>query len=53
MSERASEHTISFLDYLQQQLPGQRLVVLWDKASYHRCFEVKEYLHSLNPGADE
>jgi transposase len=48
-----SEHTISFLDYLQQQRPGQRLVVIWDGASYHRSFEVKEYLHSLNPGADE
>jgi hypothetical protein len=38
MIERASEHTISFLDYLQQQRPGQRLVVIWDGASKRSLF---------------
>ncbi len=42
-----------FKGYLQQQRPGQRVVVIWDGASYHRSFEVKEYLHSLNAEADE
>lgn len=43
-----SEHTISFLAYLQAQRPHQRLAIIWDGASYHRSTEVKDYLQSLN-----
>ncbi len=43
-----SEHTISFLDYLQAQRPSQQIAIIWDGASYHRSQEVKDYLQSLN-----
>ena len=43
-----SEHTISFLDYLQAQRPNQRIAIIWDGASYHRSGEVKDYLQALN-----
>ena len=45
-----SEHTISFLDYLQTQRPNQRIAIIWDGAGYHRSQEVKDYLQSLNTG---
>ncbi len=31
-----SDLTIDFVQYLQAQSPEQRLVVIWDGASYHR-----------------
>ena len=43
-----SEHTVSFLDYLQKVRPNQRIAIIWDGASYHRSQEVKDYLQSLN-----
>ena len=43
-----SEHTISFLKYLQAQRPLQRIAIIWDGASYHRSQELKDYLQSLN-----
>ena len=43
-----SEHTISFLNYLQAQRPHQRIAIIWDGASYHRSQELKTYLQSLN-----
>ena len=42
------EHTISFLNYKQEQRPHQRIAIIWDGASYHRSQEVKDYLQSLN-----
>ncbi len=48
-----SKNTKEFLDYLQQQRSGQRIAVLWDRASYHRSTEFKEDLeksnHNLSP----
>ena len=43
-----SEHTISFLNYLQAQRPHQRIAIIWDGAFYHRSQELKDYLQSLN-----
>nr|MBW4639006.1 transposase [Gloeocapsa sp. UFS-A4-WI-NPMV-4B04] len=45
-----SEHTISFLDYLQTQRPNQRIAIIWDGAGPDRSQEVKDYLQSLNIG---
>jgi hypothetical protein len=30
-----STETIAYLKFLQTQFPGQRLLILWDGASYH------------------
>lgn len=43
-----SENTVSYLRYLQQQSPNQRLLVLWDGASYHRSEVVRQFLAQLN-----
>jgi transposase len=43
-----SDHTIEFLQYLQAQSPGQRLVVIWDGASYHRSQQMQQYLEQVN-----
>ncbi len=48
-----SEHTISFLDYLQAQRPNQRIAIIWDGASYHRSQEVKDYLQALNVAPEQ
>ena len=47
-----SEHTISFLKYLQAQRPHQRIAIIWDGASYHRSQELKDYLQFLNTGRE-
>lgn len=47
-----SENMIAFLQYLQQQYPQQRIVVIWDGASYHRSREIQTYLDSLNQGKE-
>ncbi len=31
-----SQHTVDFIRYIQQRRPGQRLLIFWDGASYHR-----------------
>lgn len=43
-----SENTVHYLRYLQQQSPNQRLLVLWDGASYHRSEVVRQFLAQLN-----
>lgn len=48
-----SDGTIAYLKFLQQQFAGQRLLVLWDGASYHRSKEVKAFLSEVNEGLDE
>ena len=48
-----SEHTISFLNYLQAQRPNQRIAIIWDGASPDRSQEVKDYLQSLNIVCDQ
>ena len=43
-----SKTTINFLEYLQSQRPGAKLLIIWDGASYHRSSDIKEYLSSFN-----
>jgi len=43
-----SSSTKHFIEYLQNQYPGQRIVLIWDGASYHRASEIKEFLASVN-----
>jgi DDE superfamily endonuclease len=40
--------TTIFVEYLRQQHPEKRLILLWDGASYHRGVEMQEYLEALN-----
>jgi transposase len=40
--------TTIFVEYLRQQYPEKRLILLWDGASYHRGVEMQEYLEALN-----
>jgi len=47
------EHTIDFLQYLQDQSPRQRLGVVWDGASYHRSEQMQQYLEQVNAGKTE
>lgn len=48
-----SEHTVTFLNYLQQQSPNQQLVLIWDGASYHRSEELRTYLNQVNADKPE
>jgi len=48
-----SENTVKFLDYLQQQYPDKRLVIIWDGASYHRFGQTPEYLAKINQDLPE
>lgn len=43
-----SETTVNFLEYLQSQRRGAKLLIIWDGASYHRSQLLKDYLDSLN-----
>jgi len=43
-----TDHTIDFLQYLQAQSPEQRLLVVWDGASYHRSEQMQQYLEQVN-----
>ena len=45
--------TLAYLQFLQHQFPDQRLIVLWDGASYHCAQEVKAALNALNSGLSE
>jgi transposase len=45
--------TIAYLQFLQQQFPDQRLLLLWDGASYHRGKEMQAFLEQVNAGLEE
>jgi transposase len=45
-----SENTIDYLRYLSDQSSNQRLLILWDGASYHRSHEIRDFLAELNQG---
>ena len=45
--------TIDYLKYLQEQFSGQRLLILWDGASYHRSGELRSFLEQVNEGLPE
>ncbi|MDB9526290.1 transposase [Oscillatoria sp. CS-180] len=44
--------TIEYLKCLQTQWPEQRLLILWDGASYHRSKELQAFLAQVNVGLD-
>jgi len=48
-----SENTVKFLDYLQQQFPGKRIVIIWDGASYHKFGQTPAYLAKINQDLTE
>jgi transposase len=50
---RQDIYTIAYLQYLMSQCPGQRLVLIWDGAAYHRSDEMKAFLASINDGLAE
>ncbi len=43
-------NTLAYLRFLQRQFPQQRLLLLWDGASYHRAREIREFLAQINAG---
>ena len=45
-----SKNTIDYLLYLLKQSPDQRLLILWDGASYHRSQEIRDFLDEINQG---
>ncbi len=45
-----SENTIDYLRYLLAHSPSQRLLILWDGASYHRSGDVQDFLAQINQG---
>ena len=47
------EHTVSFVTYLQRIKEGKKLLIIWDKASYHRYSAMKKYLEEVNHGLEE
>ena len=47
------ENTVSFIKYLQERYPDQKLIILWDGSSYHWGKEVQAYLNTVNQGLEE
>jgi putative transposase len=47
------ENTVSFMKYLQALQPDKKIIILWDKASYHGGKKVQAYLNKVNPGLEE
>lgn len=41
-------NTLAYLKFLQAQFPQQRLLLLWDGASYHRAHEIRDFLAQTN-----
>ena len=46
-------YTVAYLKWLESQRPGQRLVLIWDGASYHKYAETRAYLAEVNAGLPE
>ena len=42
------ESTVKFVKNLQNKYPNQKIVLIWDGASYHRFGEFREYLQQVN-----
>lgn len=47
------ENTVFFVKYLQSVREGKKLLLIWDKASYHRYSAMKKYLGEINKGLEE
>lgn len=48
-----SQHTVAYVQWLQEQYPGKKLLLLWDGATYHRDGAMKEFLAEVNVGLAE
>ncbi|EDN67297.1 conserved hypothetical protein [Beggiatoa sp. PS] len=48
-----SEFSVRFLKTLRRNFQGRRLVIIWDRASYHRGHLVTNYLKRLNSESPE
>ena len=46
-------NSLAYLKFLQAQFPQQRLLLLWDGASYHRAHEIRDFLAEVNDGLVE
>jgi transposase len=44
LPKQSGEMTCHFLDHLQAVYPGRALLVLWDRASWHKGAVVRDYL---------
>lgn len=47
------ESTVSFIKYLQRFYEGKKLLLVWDRASYHGCSAFRSYLAEVNRGLEE
>jgi transposase len=47
------ENTVAFMKYLRALQPDKKIIILWDKASYHHSEEVRTYLNKANQGLEE
>lgn len=43
-----SKCTIEFIKYLLKCSDGQRIVLIWDGASYHKSYELQDFLNEIN-----
>ena len=41
---------VKFLKHIVSLFTGKKIILLWDKATYHRCKEVKNFLKGINKG---
>jgi transposase len=48
-----SQHTVAYLQWLQELYAGKKLLLLWDGATYHRDGAMKEFLAQVNEGLAE
>lgn len=44
------ENSVRFLKHIVSLFTGKKIILLWDKATYHRCEKVKDYLKETNKG---
>jgi len=47
------ECTVSFMKELKTLYPDKKLIMIWDRASYHKCKKVRAYLSQVNQGLEE
>ena len=47
-----TDETIAYLKFLQSQFREQRLLIIWDGASYHRSNALRQFLAQENEGLD-
>ena len=45
-----SENTIDYLRYLLTESPNQRLLIIWDGATYYRSKQMQGFLEEVNQG---